>query len=281
MGNNNDGLKGLAGLAGMLNGMRASEEPAEASRPKGPPSMQLRHTEVVWRSLVAIKNPLPEKLEVQLQLGTHPKTKATQFEGFYVHGRDRLRVVCALLKGQEWPEAGEIWEVMVTKQIPGIVFANLLQKVGESETLIARRAKQAAKAAADLEAFRTRALGKYVELLINLPDDPQNDMSEVWNRVDHYNGTLKGWQQLENGVIEVTLVDSSWYRSESDASGRGDGRTQYLTGLKTFALYGANVEDRSWFDRELGERGSFQALCGSNPGRSDWDAKTWQLSVSD
>lgn len=255
--------------------MRASESPVEASWPKGPTPKRVE-SQVQWQPLAEVSYPLPEQFAVHLREGKHPKTGAPQWFGFYTHGRETLKVVCDPYSGHELPKGGEVWEVIVTKQIPGIVFA----KAETSPALVQRIAEQLAKEAAELAAFRLRALDQRIELSIFVPVDPQDHEPEVWNRVDHYTGKLVRWEKMAEGTIEVELVDVYHRRSQTDIEeGRFEGHMKSLDGRKTFQLHGGTVEDRPWYDHESGERGSYRALCGSNPGRSDWDAKQWWLSV--
>lgn len=256
-----DENKSFAGLASLLKQLRQEEPEHELPKPKGPKPKQTEPTKVQWEPLALMNYPLPERLEVHLRVGKHPKTGAVQWFGFYTHGQERLKIVCDPYSGHELSKGGEVWEVCVTKQIPGIVFA----KAETSPALTKRLAEEKAQVAAELEAFRLRALGHRVELSISIPDDPQQvEYAEVWNRVDHYTGKLVRWETVED-AIEVELEDVDHRRSQGDIEGGFEGRTKRLDTKRIFVLQGPYVHD--------------SLLRGVNPGRSDWDARSWRLWI--
>ena len=261
----------------MLNSMREAEIPATTSRPKGPKQKHPISNDGQWQPLSEVSRPLPEQFEVNLRLGNHPKTGAPQWFGFYTHGRESLKVVCDPYPGHELSKGGEVWAVLVTKQIPGIVFA----KAETSPALAQRLAEKKAQAAIELKAFCLQALNQPAELSIWIPDNSQErEYAEVWNRVDHYTGKLVRWEEIAEGVIEVELEDVDYRRSQSDTEGGFEGRTKFHSLKKAFTLYESTVEDRSRYSHETYERYTYKALCGSNPGRYDWDALSWRLRLN-
>lgn len=125
----------FADLANMQNGMRASEPSTAEPKPKRPKQKRKAPTGVQWQPLADMDHPLPNRLQVHLRLGKHPKTGGAQWFGFYEHGQQRLKVVCDPYWQHQLPAGGEIWEVRVTKQIPGIIFATAEESMARKQML--------------------------------------------------------------------------------------------------------------------------------------------------
>lgn len=204
MGNDN-GLKNFADLANMLNRMREEQPPTAAPKPKGPKQKREVSTDQRWQPLAEMNHPLPETFQVHLRMGKHPKTGRPQWFGFYEHGRDRLKVVCDPYKGHELPVGGEVWEVRVTKQIPGIVFA-----VAEtSAALVAAQEVKRNQREADRDSWLV-STGRYVTIEVSVPQDPHLEYHNVEGVVTGYEYSGKIESVEDRGdVWIVTICDVS------------------------------------------------------------------------
>ncbi len=98
------------------------------TQPKGQKTLKQKKVPSMrseWKHLDELNLPLPEVIEVRLEEGTHPKTGARQWQGHYVHGQDRRKVVCAPQQAERLPTAGEKWRVRMNgsrQTVPGMIF---------------------------------------------------------------------------------------------------------------------------------------------------------------
>lgn len=225
----------FADLAATLHGMRASEPPTAELKSKRPKQKRKAPTDTRWQPLAEMDHPLPNKLQVHLRLGKHPKTRAPQWFGFYEHGRDRLKVVCDPHYRHELPVGGEIWEVRVTKQIPGIVFA-----VAEtSASLVAVKEAERVKREEDRALWLT-SVGEFVVVDVSVPQDPYLDNVDGAITGYGYHGKLESIKdEGEVWIFNLSNVSRSSRGWDLDGSFETDSRP--YAGRHSFTLRGVEV----------------------------------------